>query len=64
MKILAGGKQNMAVAWFSFQAEFRSGCIEGLATALTSASSVASGTGQGAQQRLGRWMNLEVLFES
>lgn len=51
----------MAVSWFSFQADFRSGCLEGLATVLISASSVAPGTGQGAHQRLGKWMNLEIL---
>lgn len=62
MKILAWGKQNMAVAWFSFQADFRSGCLEGLATVLISAFIVVSGTGQGPHQRLGRWMNLEVLL--
>lgn len=61
MKILAGGKQNMAVAWFSFQRDFRSGCLEGLAAASISASSVAPGIEQGAHQRLSRWMNLEVL---
>lgn len=61
MKILAGGKQNMAVTWFSFQADFRSECLDGLAAAVTPTSSVAPGTGQGAHQRLGRWMNLEVL---
>ena len=52
MKILAGGKQNMAVAWFSFQADFRYGCLEGLAAALISASSVAPGIGQGVHQSM------------
>lgn len=47
MKILAGGKQNMAVTWFSFQADFRSEYLDGLAAAVTPTSSVAPGTGQG-----------------
>lgn len=37
----------MAVAWFSFQTDFRPRFLEGLAAALTSGSAIAPGTGTG-----------------